>query len=240
MAIATSAAVMGGAALLGSGLQIAQGMKDKKQGEAASNALERQELTNVYDDISISLLGSDMRREDNSLATANLTQAARGSGIRGVLSALPSIQESNNRAARQNQLDVDNQVMKRDYARAGDEKRIQGVQENRDNAELAGIGQQINVGRQNIQTGIQGAFNGIAMIGSGTKGNIEGGGQNMPQASEVNTLSSNPLQMSAPAPVVTSGVIPNSEFGQTDLISNYMRTQEERRLYSEAAPKQFG
>lgn len=240
MAIATSAAIMGGAALAGSALQIYQGEKQRKEGEAALNDFERQELENIYKDMPISLMGSNLRREDASQATANLTEAARGSGIRGVFGALPRIQAGNNQASRQNQLDVDNQIMKRNYAIAGDEGRIQNMQENRDNQDLQGIGQQIAVGQQNTATGIRGAFNGLALAGSGVEGTIGGGGET-PQSSTVG------MPMSMPAISMNSGVpasngIPNfadtRPLGQSQL-DRYNEMLEERRMYNDAAPKQF-
>lgn len=243
MAIATSAAIMGGAALAGSGLQIAQGMKQTEDAKDAYNNFERQKLQNIYKDMPISLLGSNLRREDASQTTANLTEAARGSGIRGVFGALPRIQSVNNQASRQNQLDVDNQVMKREYAIAGDEARIQGMQENRDNQDLAGIGQQLAVGQQNTQSGIRGAFNGIGLAGSGVEGTIGGGGVT-PETYSVGMPISMPMNASAPPTGSMLQTIPgsqlNQDFTQDNFLSDYYEQQKQRRLYNEAAPKQFG
>ena len=238
MAIATSAAIMGGAALAGSGLQIAQGAKQTRDAKRAMNNFERQTLENVYEDMPISLLGSNLRRQDASQTTADLTNAAQGAGIRGVFGALPRIQAGANDAARQNQLDVDNQVSRRNYAIAGDNARIQNIQENRDNQELAGIGQQLAVGQQNTWSGIQGAFNGIAMGASGLSGTIGADGATTSGGSQT------PMMLpSMPAMQLGSGIpsMPGymSPVSQALPIDDYYRRQEERRMYEEAAPKRF-
>lgn len=243
MAGLTLAAIMGGAALAGSGLQIAQGMKQERDAKSALGNFERQDLENVYNDMPISLMGSNLRREDASQTTANLTEAARGSGIRGVFGALPRIQSLSNQGARQNQLDVDGQVMRRNYAIAGDEGRIQSMQEQRDNADLAGIGQLMSVGQQNTQSGIRGAFNGIGLLGSGFSGTIGGGGEETPQTQSVGGLNSQSINMNpmnAPMGSMMPGMPSESSFTGRDFLSDYNRRQEERRLYNDAAPKQFG
>lgn len=239
MAIATSAAIMGGAALAGAGLQIAQGAKQTRDAKRAMNNFERQTLENVYEDMPISLLGSNLRRQDASQTTADLTNAAQGAGIRGVFGALPRIQAGANDAARQNQLDVDNQVSRRNYAIAGDNARIQNIQENRDNQELAGIGQQLAVGQQNTWSGIQGAFNGIGMAASGLSGTIGGDG-----ATAAAGGSQTPMMLpTIPAMQLGSGIpsMPGymSPVSQASPIDDYYRRQEERRMYEEAAPKRF-
>ena len=237
MAAATTI-LMGGAALAGSGLQIAQGLKQTKEGEAALNDFERQELENIFEDMPISLLGSNIRREDTSQMNANLTDAARNSGIRGVFGALPRIQAMGNQAARQNQLDVDNQVMKRNYAIAGDEGRIQGMQENRDNQDLAGIGQQISVGQQNTMSGIGSAFNSLGFI-SGMMGKSA---EETDRPTENNQgflpvqFRSNYRGMDNPIPTGS----PTPGIGQPSDWDKYLEMEEGRRWLNEVDQKNFG
>jgi len=237
MAAATSI-LMGGAALAGSALQIDQGLKQTKEGEAALNDFERQELQNIFEDMPISLLGSNIRREDTSQMNANLTDAARNSGIRGVFGALPRIQAMGNQAARQNQLDVDNQVMKRNYAIAGDEGRIQGMQENRDNQDLAGIGQQIAVGQQNTMSGIGSAFNSLGFI-SGMMGKSA---EETDRPTENNQgflpvqFRSNYRGMDNPIPTGS----PTPGIGQSSDWDKYLEMEEGRRWLNEVDQKNFG
>jgi hypothetical protein len=237
MAAATTI-LMGGAALAGSGLQIAQGLKQTKEGEAALNDFERQELQNIFEDMPISLLGSNIRREDTSQMNANLTDAARNSGIRGVFGALPRIQAMGNQAARQNQLDVDNQVMKRNYAIAGDEGRIQGMQENRDNQDLAGIGQQIAVGQQNTMSGIGSAFNSLGFI-SGMMGKSA---EETDEPTENNQgflpvqFRNNYRGMDNPIPTGS----PTPGIGQPSDWDKYLEMEEGRRWLNEVDQKNFG
>jgi hypothetical protein len=234
---------MGGVALAGSGLQIAQGIGQNNEANSAFDNFERQDLENVYSDMPISLLGSNLRREDASQATANLTEAARGSGIRGVFGALPRIQASSNQAARVNQLDVDDQVMRRNFAIAGDEGRIQGIQENRDNQDLAGIGQLMSVGQQNIQSGISGAFNSAGLIGSGFTGMTRGGETPQTQSVGVGTLNQQPrptmAPMMAPMGSMMPGMPSGSSIGSRNFLADYNKLQEDQRFFSELSG-QFG
>ena len=204
MAAATSI-ILGGTALAGAGLQIAQGMKQTSDAKSALENYERQELENAYKDIPISLLGSNLRREDASQTTANLTQSAQESGVRGVIGALPKIQMQNNESSRQNQIDVDNQVQKRNYAIAGDEQRVRQMQERRENADLAGIGQQLAVGQQNTMAGISGAFNGLGMMAGGIGDN----NTPLPEAKSVTAegFKSRPMTNNE-APLPTSSLMP--------------------------------
>ena len=157
MAAVTTAAI----GVASSGYQIYKGAQDAKDAKEALNNFERQELTNVYENMPISTLGSDLIKEENSRISSTQVNALRQSGIRGILGGIPKIQSENNRSNLQAQRLLDDQVIKRNYAISRDNQRIQGVQEQRDNADLAGIGQQLQTGRQNTFNGIRGVGNSL-------------------------------------------------------------------------------
>jgi hypothetical protein len=155
MAAITTAAI----GVAGAGFQIYQGMQQKKDAENALNEFERQDLENVYENMPISTLGSDLMREESGRTASTQVEASRAAGIRGIMGAVPKIQAQNNLQNRQAQIDLDSQVQKRNYSIAGDNQRIQGMQEQRDNADLAGIGQQMQAGQQNTFDGLRGLGN---------------------------------------------------------------------------------
>jgi hypothetical protein len=143
--------------VLGAGMglyELIQGAKQTKKGEGLLSAFDRQELTNSYENIGISTYGSDLIREETARNSASMIDAARSGGSRSVMGALGSVQEYTNTNNARAASDLDKQAVERDYAVAQDDVRIQGMQEQRDNMELDGIGQMINNGKQDTQKGL--------------------------------------------------------------------------------------
>jgi hypothetical protein len=159
-AITTSAIGLGLA-----GFQAYQGMKSKEAGEDALANFKRQDLTNPYEDLPISTVGSDMIREESGRTSANAVDALRNADSRVLLGGIPQVVSATNRANKEGQLYLDDQVNKRNYAIANDKAETRGMQENRDNSDLAGIGQQIEVGRQDMWNGFRG-MGAAAMYGA--------------------------------------------------------------------------
>lgn len=158
MAGATAAVTAGIGALTG-GFQLFQGIKQSKEAKKQLNEFDRQVLDNVYEDMQVSTVGSDLMREEAGRTTASLVDASRNAGIRGVFGAIPRIAAQNNSQNQQSQAYLDRQVQNRSQLIAGDNQRIQGMQEARDNQELAGIGQLAQTGQQNTWSGIRGVAN---------------------------------------------------------------------------------
>jgi len=155
MAAATATALLG----LGmSGYQAWQGNQNKKNGEKALQSYKRQDLdqSNPYEDLPISTVGSDIMREESQRNSANSVDALRNAGSRGI-AMIPQVVANSNRQNQETRAYIDDQIAKRNYAIAGDKTAIRGMKEDRENADLAGIGQQIQVGRQDMWSGIRGA-----------------------------------------------------------------------------------
>jgi hypothetical protein len=166
MAIGTATAIIGGVSLAASGFQMINGMKETRQAKNAAENFERQDLNNVFQDMPISTLGSDLMREESGRTNASLVDASMSGGIRGVLGALPKIQAQTNNQNRQAQVELDGQFQDRNRLIANDNVRIQSMQEQRDNQELAGIGARIQAGREDTFNGIRGAANAISFAGA--------------------------------------------------------------------------
>jgi hypothetical protein len=148
---------------IGTGLaayQTYQGKENKRKGEKALRDYDRQDLdaSNPYENIPISTVGSDLMREESQRTSANAIDAIRGMGSRGA-AYLPGIISANNTATRGARAYLDDQITKRNYAIAGDETAIRSMKENREEADLAGLGNQIQVGRQDMWSGLRGLGN---------------------------------------------------------------------------------
>ena len=178
MAAATATAIVGG------GLAAYQAIDGANQKRKAKNALQRykrQDLdaSNPYENIPINTIGSDIMTEQSQMNNANAVDALRNGGTRGI-AMIPQVVANSNRQNQEIRAYLDDQVTKRNYAIAGDKTAIRGMKEERENADLAGLGQQMQVGRQDMWSG----FRGLASSGMYAANNIDFSGSN-PQVSGV-------------------------------------------------------
>lgn len=158
MAAITTAALSLGMA----GYQAIEGDKQRKAARRALNDYERQELDNAFKDISISTYGSDLLREENARTSAGLVDAAQQGGSRSIIGAIPKIVAATNEINQEAAKNLDGQVINRDYAIAGDNARIEGITENRDNANIAALSSQEQAGKQDFWNGLMGAGSAIS------------------------------------------------------------------------------
>lgn len=171
MAAATATAILGG------GLAAYQAIDGASQKRKAQNALQRyqrQDLdaSNPYENIPISTVGSDIMTEQSQMNNANAVDALRNGGTRGI-AMIPQVVANSNRQNQEIRSYLDDQVTKRNYAIAGDKTAIRGMKEERENADLAGLGQQMQVGRQDMWSG----FRGLANSGMYAANNIDWNGK---------------------------------------------------------------
>ncbi len=168
MAAATTA-ILGG---LGLGLSAYQAIDGANRSRKAKNELsdyERQTLDNAYKDIKISTMGSDLLREENARTTADMVNATQLGGTRAIIGGIPKIVGTTNQINQQAAQMLDGQVQKRDYAIAQDNARIEGITENRDIANIAGLSSQVETGRQDMWNGFSSALSSAAYLGKGLK-----------------------------------------------------------------------
>lgn len=165
MAIGTTAAItagVGGAMGLG---QTISGIIGKNKAQKALDNLEVPELTNAFEEISISTEGSDLIKEENQRTSAMLIDNARAGGVRSVMGSLPMIAAQNNNANREAQVYLDDQINRKQYAVANDERRIQGMNEQRYMGDVMGLNNMIQSNRQDIFSGIRGIGNSMMYAG---------------------------------------------------------------------------
>lgn len=182
---------LGGAAVVGGGIKALFGSKQAREAQDAIDNYERQDLENVYKDTRISTLGADLQLEQQNLLNAQMVDAIQQAGMRGV-GALGTLQAGANNVYRQIGAGLDDQMVRREYAIAGDNARIRQMQERREEQDLAGLGQQLNVGRQAMFSGIgdmaQGAMSAANMFMNSDFGGFT------PKVNAVNTTSAIGIQ----------------------------------------------
>ncbi len=145
--------------IIAGGAAVAQGVSgyvQQRNAKKALDALEPPELKNPYKDMQISTVGSDILREENARTTSGLIDLSKSGGVRTAMGAIPKIQSLSNSQNQQTRKYLDDQVIKRDYAAAGYEEKINQYEENRYQNELQGLGQQYAVGNQNMWNAVQG------------------------------------------------------------------------------------
>lgn len=161
MAVITSAAIGVGTAAYG----IYQGEQQKKKAKQAMNDYERADLNNVFDNIQLSTVGTDIAREETQRTASTAIDALQQGGSRNLLAGLPRIQSTINSQNQQIQRQLEDQDLRRSYAIAEDDARIRGVNEQRDAQNLQGIGSQYSAGMQQSHTGMMGALSGLGSLG---------------------------------------------------------------------------
>ena len=130
----------------GLGEAVKEGREMQIKAEEFIENFEWEELQNSYDSIGVSSLGADLQREEMARNTATSVDALRSGGIRGVMGGLGRVQAQNQFGNRQIAADLDRQQKDINMARAQDQSKIRGMTERRQEQELLGYGQMLNMG----------------------------------------------------------------------------------------------
>ena len=154
--IATSAAGLGLSAY-----QMYQGNKQSKQAANALKEYKRNDLTNAYENNQISTVASDYAAERNDQMSADMVDASRNGGIRGIFGGIPKIQAFNNSANQEGMQYLDNQIQQRQQNISQDNVRIRDMREDRDYQNIEGMASQQQAGEQNKWSGALGSGKGI-------------------------------------------------------------------------------
>ena len=145
-----------GIAAIGGIVKSVKGAKQESKAKKAIDSYVRQDLTdaNAFKDTRVSTLGAELQREELARATATSVQALQQGGARTLGMGIGAVQEANVNQSREIGADLDRQFQQIEMAKATDNQRIRDMQEQRENADLAGLGQQMAVGQQNFMSGI--------------------------------------------------------------------------------------
>lgn len=152
------------------GYQVYNAQQQKKKAQNELNDYERQELNNAFENVKISTMGSDLLREENARTSGSLVDATRMGGARTVIGGIPKIVAGTNEVNQQAAKMLDDQVQQREYAIAGDNARIEGITENRDNANISALSSQIDSANQDFWNGINSGITSANYLMKGVEG----------------------------------------------------------------------
>lgn len=158
MAAITSAAI----AVAGGAYQAISSAKKAKDAKDALNNMKIPTPTNIAEGLQVSMAGANLQKEVLGKQFATGVDALRSGGIRGVIGGLSGLNNEQKLATRQIGADLDMQQKQIDQIRAQDNQRIQGVQEQRYQNDVAALSSQYNAGQQGMMQGISGAAQGLA------------------------------------------------------------------------------
>ena len=145
-----------GAGALGAGVGLYQTISAAKQAKDARRALEdyqRQEFQNIGEGLQVSTMGADVQREEQQRLASTQMDALQQSGTRGIIGGSGRVEAGNQAINRQIGADLDMQQKQIDQLTAQDELRIQGMTEQRQNADISALSSQYNTGQQNMMSG---------------------------------------------------------------------------------------
>lgn len=189
MAAFTSIALgVGALAGVASGAQQAiQGGKTADQAQSDIDGYERQEFRNLADDLKVRTEAQDFQADqtDRSLAT-QLDFLRQGGSFTNATAVTNQAIEAKQKISES----IQNQRGRIDEAKLSEGQNIRGLVENRENADLAGLGAQLQYGNQQKAQGIQAIGSTIQNTAlSAASGGFGGGGG----GAETPDLSKNPF-----------------------------------------------
>lgn len=155
-----------GTAVVGAGLGVYQTLEGAKQKEQARKALEeykRQELKNVGENLTVSTLGTDALREEQSKLTAQQLESLSGGGNRSLVGGLGRVEAGNQAINDRIASSLDEKQKEIDMIVAEDEARIRNMTENRELGDVSALSSQYNAGNEAMQQGIGQTVQGIGM-----------------------------------------------------------------------------
>lgn len=229
---------------IGSSL-LAKGSANKRAKEAQSllENYQRQDIVNPYENIQVSTLSADRQREDLARAIATNAQYAAMGGGRAIAGIAPQLVAQQNTQEAQILANLDEQEKQRQQLIARGDEMVQGMIEQRENNDLMGIGNSLNVARQegvNAQNNLTSALmttGGLAMEGA-RQGLFNGSNatnplapqsqigieSNVPNAGTTveRTLSNSDLLS---LPTTSTNKFMNNNFTQPDWLQNYNNQQ---------------
>lgn len=145
-----STAVSAGTSLL----QTSAANRQAKKTQEAIDNYQRQDIVNPNLGLQVSTLGSDRQREDLNRSIATMANQAAMGGSRAILGIAPNLLNAQLQQGQQIAGNLDQQEAQRQAAVAQGEGMVTQMMEQRENADLAGLGNQLNIARQERANGI--------------------------------------------------------------------------------------
>ena len=152
-------------------MQTSEANRQAKKTQEAIDNYKRQDIVNPNLGLQVSTLGADRQREDISRSISMMANQAAMGGSRAILGLAPNMIGQQMQQEQQITANLDQQEAQRQAAVAQGQGMVMQMMEQRENADLAGLGNQLNVARQEsangmnnlIQTGFGAATLGLEM-----------------------------------------------------------------------------
>lgn len=181
------------AGVVSTGFSIYEGMSASKRAREIQNQInnyKRQDLVNPNLSLQVSTLGADRQREDLARTMATVTTQAGMGGSRAMLGILPNMVAQQNAQEAQIMANLDEQEKQRQQLVAQGDAMVQQMQEQREQQDLAGLGNALNTARHERAN----AYNNALQAGLATAslvGTMGGGGKSK---ASVDNSSITPIQ----------------------------------------------
>ncbi len=156
-------------AAVGAAGGIAQSIIGAGQARKARKAIEnydRQDITNLSEGLKVSTKGADLATDNLARTNATTVAALKSGGVRALMGGLPKVQEATINQAAKIAADLDDQILANQKEEIAGAEKARALIERREEADLAGLGAQLNAGRQTMAGGIQGFAGSMGQLGT--------------------------------------------------------------------------
>lgn len=156
-------------AAVGLGLSVYQTVdakKKEKEAKKAAEEYERQQLNNPYENLQVSTLGAELQQQNLNNQVSTATDALRAGGTRAILGGLPTIYDNVIQANQQIAAGLDQQYNQNQQLAAQGNAMVQNMNEQREANDLLGIGNAMNVARQEYNQGLSNSIKSVANVAS--------------------------------------------------------------------------
>tara|TARA_B110000285_G_scaffold37217_1_gene40273 strand:+ start:2856 stop:3437 length:582 start_codon:yes stop_codon:yes gene_type:complete len=176
MAAATTIALVGaGVGILAGGAQAVSGAVRAKRAKRDLENYERQEVTDLADNLRVSTLGAEQQQEGLAQSESTAVEALQASGARGVIGGVSGVQKNRAQAEQGIAAGLDQQMTNIEQTKYQDKVRQFNTTEGRQNQDIAGMAAEMQAGRAAVQQGL-GTIAGAATSGASSYATAMGGG----------------------------------------------------------------
>ena len=200
--MAAATAIVGGAVGVA---KFFEGRSMQRDAQKAIDNFQWQELKNPFENQQVSTLGTDLMTEQANLGAASNTEALRTGGTRALVAGLGRVEAARNNVNREAAANLDMQQKEINKNIAAQEVANQNMVEKRQADELAGYGQQLNVGMGLKYQGLSNVVNAVGTFGQAMQGGANS--QNAP-VEGVNQLQPMGAQPSSGAASLSNMALP--------------------------------
>lgn len=155
MAAATTVALVGaGVGILAGGAQAVSGAVRAKRAKRDLENYERQEVTDLADNLRVSTLGAEQQQEGLAQSESTAVEALQASGARGVIGGVSGVQKNRAQAEQGIAAGLDQQMTNIEQTKYQDKVRQFNTTEGRQNQDIAGMAAEMQAGRAAVQNGL--------------------------------------------------------------------------------------